>query len=424
MTSDQNPPAPAGCRYDADAAEDAMWREAEVDAAASPPADRTALRDRVAEALYRHSHPGWAMRYADLDRDERDTYLGRADAVLAVLPEPTNRPGSERAVRQIGQMVDFWERHLPDVIRTPAVVAAIRSALEPSDSALPEPADRGAVLDEAADAIDRETQALKDAEVLERGKFRPCRDASAQLRRMAAEARVSPASTAPLAASLQLVKGHCPACGWETLFLGAGGYVTCSRIDCPEPDAAGTLLERLAAEETHVVADGSDDPEHVDDCPGCETAEARATDTQDSEAGALTRAHVALAEQAGQDRAAVARVRRLHDNLAAETNLASPDDSITRGAAARRIATALDGWNPTGAPSCDVGFEGGGRCAKPAGHRPPGSDDPHVRVVVVHACPPVGSSLTPCCGRTPFELPLGDRIGSEAPTTCKGAPRG
>jgi hypothetical protein len=29
-----------------------------------------------------------------------------------------------------------------------------------------------------------------------------------------------------------------------------------------------------AAEETHVVADGSDDPEHIDDCPGCE-----ATDT-------------------------------------------------------------------------------------------------------------------------------------------------
>jgi hypothetical protein len=40
------------------------------------------------------------------------------------------------------------------------------------------------------------------------------------------------------------VQGHCPACGWTTLFLGDGGYVTCSRIDCPEPDAASTLLER------------------------------------------------------------------------------------------------------------------------------------------------------------------------------------
>ena len=35
------------------------------------------------------------------------------------------------------------------------------------------------------------------------------------------------------------------------------------------------LAEFLAAdpdEETHVVADDSDDPEHVDDCPGCRPA--------------------------------------------------------------------------------------------------------------------------------------------------------
>ncbi|MET8080062.1 hypothetical protein [Streptomyces sp. NPDC005303] len=56
--------------------------------------DRAALRDRIAEALYRHNHPGWATRYADLDRDERDTYLGRADAVLAVLP--AFAPGGDR----------------------------------------------------------------------------------------------------------------------------------------------------------------------------------------------------------------------------------------------------------------------------------------------------------------------------------------
>ncbi|MGW1961793.1 hypothetical protein ACWCPD_16130 [Streptomyces sp. NPDC001935] len=39
----------------------------------------------------------------------------------------------------------------------------------------------------------------------------------------------------------------------------------------------------------------------------------------------------------------------------------------------------------------------------------------------VHGCPPDGSGLTPCCGRTPLELPLTDRISSEAPTTCTGA---
>ncbi|MEU2426951.1 hypothetical protein ABZ619_39065 [Streptomyces sp. NPDC007851] len=100
--------------------------------------------------------------------------------------------------------------------------------------------------------------------------------------------------------------------------------------------------------------------------------------TQDGGHTALKRAHVALAEQAGRDQAAIARVRQLHDRLAEETDLTSPDDPITRGAAAKRIATALDGWNPAGAPQCLVQFEGGGRCAKPAGHRPLGSDDPHV----------------------------------------------
>ncbi|WP_435610874.1 hypothetical protein [Streptomyces sp. C10-9-1] len=53
------------------------------------------------------------------------------------------------------------------------------------------------------------------------------------------------ASTAPLAAGLPLVQGRCPACGSASLFLGDGGYVTCSRIDCPEPDAASTLLEHV-----------------------------------------------------------------------------------------------------------------------------------------------------------------------------------
>lgn len=40
------------------------------------------------------------------------------------------------------------------------------------------------------------------------------------------------------------VRGICPmGCG-ETLFLGAGGYVTCSWIDCPDPAAASDLLAK------------------------------------------------------------------------------------------------------------------------------------------------------------------------------------
>lgn len=275
--------------------------------------------------------------------------------------------------------------------------------------------------------------------------------------------------------------------------------------------------------------------------------------TPDAEPGqldALMQAHTALDAQAGQDQGTLARVRHLHDSLAGESDLSGPDDLITKGSAARRIATALDGPNPAELPSCDAEFKGGGHCAKPAGHRPPGSDDPHVpatatcgrtrstngavyppcgrppgheeaycyskdgsayfialqlqcpncredltdyagddyvflkgddrpycsgecvvtawraahkeqtatrlrvstllgaaegsekavlnvtpigpdtldadeeveRAEVVHGCPPDGSGLTPCCRRTPFELPPGDRISSEAPVTCHGAP--
>jgi len=47
------------------------------------------------------------------------------------------------------------------------------------------------------------------------------------------------------------VRGFCPmGCG-ETLFLGDGGYVTCSLIGCPCPDAVSTLLDDR--ETDHVV---------------------------------------------------------------------------------------------------------------------------------------------------------------------------
>lgn len=53
---------------------------------------------------------------------------------------------------------------------------------------------------------------------------------------------LQPASTAPLAAGLPFVQGRCPACGRVSLFLGNGGYVTCSVIDCPNPSLADEQL--------------------------------------------------------------------------------------------------------------------------------------------------------------------------------------
>jgi hypothetical protein len=38
------------------------------------------------------------------------------------------------------------------------------------------------------------------------------------------------------------VQGRCPACHKSSLFLGDGGHVTCSRLDCPNPCAADEML--------------------------------------------------------------------------------------------------------------------------------------------------------------------------------------
>lgn len=41
-------------------------------------------------------------------------------------------------------------------------------------------------------------------------------------------------------------------------------------------------------------------------------------------------------------------------------------------------------------------------------------------MTTTHACPPDGSGLTPCCGRTPFELPHDDRMTTKPDrVTCR-----
>lgn len=46
----------------------------------------------------------------------------------------------------------------------------------------------------------------------------------------------------------QWINARCPACGWSNvLFVADGGYVTCSRIECPNPEAAHAALERVVS---------------------------------------------------------------------------------------------------------------------------------------------------------------------------------
>lgn len=50
------------------------------------------------------------------------------------------------------------------------------------------------------------------------------------------------------------VAGCCPACGGASLFVGEGGYVTCSMRPCPDPAAVADLLERPRGLDAESVA--------------------------------------------------------------------------------------------------------------------------------------------------------------------------
>lgn len=64
----------------------------------------------------------------------------------------------------------------------------------------------------------------------------------------------TPASTETIATHHPDVAGRCPACGSNgTLFLGSGGYVTCSVSYCPNPSAAADLLLPTPATVTEQV---------------------------------------------------------------------------------------------------------------------------------------------------------------------------
>jgi hypothetical protein len=62
------------------------------------------------------------------------------------------------------------------------------------------------------------------------------------------------------------IKGHCPACRRESLFVADGGYVTCSHLECPDPEAASTLLERQAPGDTTPAEEGNADRRYWNAC--------------------------------------------------------------------------------------------------------------------------------------------------------------
>lgn len=158
---------------------------------AAPPTGQAGLREKIAEALMAWAERNNSPLYARTRRSEtvRANAYSRADAVLSMLfgPIPAgtdtatwtairaiqlmNEAGQQRdaasaepdrlraVVARLRQMTDHWEQQLPEVIRTPAVVSAIRAALERADD--PNPA-AGTPQPRRGDQFERWLKAQRD----------------------------------------------------------------------------------------------------------------------------------------------------------------------------------------------------------------------------------------------------------------------
>lgn len=48
--------------------------------------------------------------------------------------------------------------------------------------------------------------------------------------------------------SQERIQTRCPACGNQTLFIGRGGYLTCSWLKCPNPGFDDALADKRRTE--------------------------------------------------------------------------------------------------------------------------------------------------------------------------------
>ena len=114
-----------------------------------------AIRDRIKECTVPSPIPGQPPTFGATEHDIADTAIRLADAEQAELrrerdlaiahdrqPYPTAWAyeqackalrRKEAVIERVRQMTNYWEQQLPEVIRTPAVVSALRAALEAAD---------------------------------------------------------------------------------------------------------------------------------------------------------------------------------------------------------------------------------------------------------------------------------------------------
>ena len=225
------------------------------DCAAYRPVDETAV-ERVARRLAARERLSDEARWGETSPEFRDLYRGAAREVIALAQEPGAEPAGGRAALRdriadilrphanlggapLEYALPFFDGATPSLPR----ISGWKPLEDVADAVLavmPEPADRGAVLREAADELDARMERFF-SEWPDEPRNSPYalgqKDAAAELRRMADE---TPAAACGRPASMAT------------------------------PCSAGDHCCKGPAGEAHVVADGSDDLEHVDDCPGCE----------------------------------------------------------------------------------------------------------------------------------------------------------
>lgn len=229
----------------------AGWAPAVVPvvSAAVPPTTRTALRDRIAEALYAHDHPGHLVPLNETGMGP--AYQESADAVLAVLPPPATQTAEPVCV--CGHPMRL---HHEDV--------CLLTGCGCNDGREPEAADLADRLEavltekftELGNPFSRMRIAFQGPDGWPASKEVGPHDVALVLRELLAD-------EAPPLPSIHAndVAGFCPACGHGVLMLGSGGHVTCTLMDCPKPEAADELLHR--------ADEAQQQPETQDRSAGC-----------------------------------------------------------------------------------------------------------------------------------------------------------
>lgn len=347
-------------------------------AVVSPPATNQAeVRDRIADVLA--AADGW--RWAPGFKAESPTwqsYQDRADAVLAVLPGDNRATVLREAAETLGRM-DY------DTDSNDYGYDTYRDAWN------------GGVMD-AAEELRRVAAEPSGDLVEDYLRFLRGQGPEPDLSSLPAEQRAAITGQFEIVRALADRDPELPPLDRDPVAVRLGLHADVSAVEAQQQECSASISGRCLREAESETACATDDGECVRG--GRPANEAQQPDTEAPRP----------ADPIGCG----------HETAVAELAQAL---RLTREYVGEELLPAVEGWSWYDALRRHAPHELGSPAAPTDG---PGgvADEEQPTAEVVHGCPPDGSGLTPCCGRTPFELPLADRISSEAPVTCPGVDRG